>query len=171
MGTMISPGPWLAHAGSVVNVGVSVRVGTGVSVAGSVDVCVGNRSGVTVAAGVGDEDGLYVNVGVSVGEAGAIRLNAPQLMRNKASADIPINDFCKCLQWMIQIPENPQALEREPRRNDLDHVRFLSNDRGKPTCGNHLHIIAQLLAEALYHALDHADIAKQQTRLHRMDRV
>ena len=72
-------------------------------------VCVGKRMGVTVGYGeaVAEGNGLNVHVGITVGVAGRMRLKPPQLMRNKASADIPANVFRKCLQWMIQIPENP----------------------------------------------------------------
>ena len=92
---MTSPGPCLAHAGSLVNFGVKLRVGKGVSVGERVGVCVGNVSGVTVAACVGEGDELAVTVGATVGGGGTIRLNPPQLMRNKASADIPASVFCK----------------------------------------------------------------------------
>ena len=88
---------------------VKVKVGGIVAVGGRVGVWVGKRMGVTVGCGEGvvEGSGLNVQVGVTVGVAGRMRLKPPQLMRNKASADIPANVFRKCLQWMIQIPENP----------------------------------------------------------------
>ena len=89
--------------------GVKVKVGGIVAVGGRVGVCVGKRMGVTVGCGeaVAEGSGLNVQVDVTVGAAGKMRLSPPQLMRNKASADIPANVFRKCLQRMIQIPENP----------------------------------------------------------------
>jgi hypothetical protein len=84
-------------------VGVKVKVGGIVAVGGRVDVFVGKRMGVTVGYGeaVAEGGGLGVQVGITVGAAGRMRLKPPQLMRNKASADIPANVFRKCLQRMI----------------------------------------------------------------------
>jgi hypothetical protein len=103
MGTTTFPGPWNIHWGSGVSVGVKVNVGTGVSVGERVGVCVGKRMGVTVGYGeaVGEGIGLEVQIGVTVGVAGTMRLNPPQLMRKRVSIAIPVNVFCKCLQWMI----------------------------------------------------------------------
>jgi hypothetical protein len=96
-----------------------------------VDVFVGNKIGVTVAGCIAVDVGSWVavQVGGTIGVTGTIRFNPPQAIRNNASTDIPINVFRKRLQWMIQIPENPQAFEREPRGDDLDHVGFLRDDR------------------------------------------
>ena len=140
-----------------------MRVGGAVSVGARVAVCMGKSMGVTVGYGevVAEGDGLDVDVAVTVGDAGAKSPNPPHPRRNKTSADIPISVFRKCLQRMIQVPENPQTFERKPGRDDLDHVRFLSDDCRKPACRNHLHVVSQLPAEALDHALYHADITKQ----------
>ena len=137
-------------------------MGSAVSVATRVGVCVGKKIGVTVAAGeaVNEGSGVIVHVGVIVGVVGTIKRSPPHAMRNKASSAIPISRFCKRLQRMIQIPENSQSLEREPGGNDLDYICFLRDDRRKPACCNHLHIIPQLLAESIHHPLYHADIAK-----------
>jgi hypothetical protein len=86
--------------------------------------------GVSVAGneGVNDGSNVAVKVGVIVGVSGTIRFNPPHAMRNKVRIAIPIHVFRKRLQWMIQIPENAQTVEREPGGNDLDHVGFLGDD-------------------------------------------
>src|SRR5687768_10579978 len=70
---------------------------------------------------------------------------------------------------MVEIPKNTQAFEREPGRDNLDHVRFLCDDFRKPTRCDNLHLRAKLFAESFHHTLHHAHIAEQQTRLHSMD--
>lgn len=139
---MVSPGPWKTHCGVRVTLSVKVRVGSAVSIGGRVGVLVGKMIGVsvTICEAVDEGGGLGVHVGVIVGVTGTIRFNPPHAMSSNASVDTPTNDFRKRLQGMIQIPENPQAFEREPGCDDLDHVRFLRDDRGKPTCCNHFHL-------------------------------
>lgn len=113
-----------------VKLGSKVKVGSAVSVDGRVGVCVGNVIGVSVAGGEGviDESNVAIKVGVIVGVSGTIKRSPPHAMRNKLRIAIPIHVFCKRLQWMIQIPENAQTVEREPGSDDLDHVGFLGDD-------------------------------------------
>ena len=113
-----------------VKLGEKVRVGSTVSVDGRVGVWVGNVIGVSVAGneGVNDGSNFAVKVGVIVGVSGTISFNPPHAMRNKVRIANPIHVFRKRLQWMIQIPENAQTVEREPGCNDLDHVSFLGNN-------------------------------------------
>ena len=83
---MTSPGPCMTDGGSRVRVGVSVKVGTGVSEGARVGVSVGER--VKVADGVDDGKRVDVPVGVIVGVGETIKLNPPHAMSKKASADM-----------------------------------------------------------------------------------
>ena len=122
---MISPGPCMIHCGSSVNVGVKVKVGRAFLLAGEWVYVWGKDGGycckvAVCEGGVGRRKAgnRSSHVGVIVRILQRVTIFETPIprnsMRNKANADIPINVFCKCLQRMIQIPENPQTFEREP---------------------------------------------------------
>jgi hypothetical protein len=67
---------------------VNVKVGSAVSVGRSVGVFVGNVIGVNVGFSVGTESGLDVQVGVMAREGELIRLNPPQLISERVTADM-----------------------------------------------------------------------------------
>lgn len=71
----------------------------------------------------------------------------------------------------IHFPNETQTVEGEPRRDDLDDVGFFGDDLREAARGDNLHVLAEFGAEAGDHALDHADVTEQQTRLHGVDGV
>ena len=78
----------MIHCGSSVKVVVNVKVGSAVSVGRSVGVFVGNVIGVNVGYSVGTGGGLDVQAGVMAGEGELIRLNPPQLISQRVTADM-----------------------------------------------------------------------------------
>ena len=127
--------------GEGVNVAVGVKVGEGVTVS------LGEGNGVIVQ--------VEVNVAVAVGNNGEAKARPPHArMIGSAVARR------RTLYRMIDVPQNPQAIECKPRRNDLNRVGFLCNDFCKPACRDHLHRRSEFLAKALHHALDHAHITE-----------
>ena len=139
---------------------MKVRVGSGVSEGRGLGVPVAEGVNVSVGEGAGEGVRLDVQVGIAVGVAGLRMSSPPQAMRTRARMDIPRRVFGNLLQRMIQVPEDPQALQGEPGRDDLDHIRFLGNDRREPAGGNDFHVIPQLLTEAVDHPLHHADVTE-----------
>jgi hypothetical protein len=71
----------------------------------------------------------------------------------------------------IQFPDETQAVEREPRRDDLNNVGLFGDDLGQAACGDDFHVVAKFHPEAGDHAFDHADVTEEQTRLHGVDSV
>src|SRR5215216_740653 len=173
MGTMTSPGPCRYHCGSRVGVDVNVNVGRGVSDGGVVGVSVGVQVTVMVAVSVGEGMGLAVSVGsiARVGEDPERSVNPPHPSDNRVAPVIERKTFCKLLQRMIEIPEDSQAFEREPGRDNLDYIGFLRDYCSKPARCDDLHLRTKLFAETFHHSFHHAHITEQQTRLHGMDCV
>jgi hypothetical protein len=71
----------------------------------------------------------------------------------------------------VEFPNETQAVEREPRRDDLDDVGLFGDDLSEAACGDDPHVFAEFLAEAGDHAFHHADVPEEQTRLHGVDGV
>jgi len=125
-----------------------------------VGVSVGEAVGATVAVSVGEGSGVPVQVGAGVGVGEAMNCTPPHPRSRRASPENQIKCFRKLLQWMVQIPENPQTFECEPGRDDLDHIRFLRDDGGKSPRRDDLHFGPQFVAETLDHAFHHAHVAE-----------
>jgi hypothetical protein len=81
-------GPCIYHCGSSINVGVNVKVGSGVAEGEAVDVPVGNTMGVMVAGSVGEGSRSAVQVGSMIRVGGAKRLNPPHPISRRAVPDI-----------------------------------------------------------------------------------
>lgn len=83
---------------SIVDVGVDVNVGRGVSDGWGVNVSVGDMVGCTVSVTVGVGSGLIVQVGSIIGvDTGWINVNPPHPIDKSAIADIAMNILCKRL--------------------------------------------------------------------------
>jgi hypothetical protein len=78
---------------------VKVEVGGGVSVRVELGVVVGNKIGVTVAAGVGEGDGGSVEVGIVVGVGKTISVDPSQAMRKKAVPNKSNKNFLVIASW------------------------------------------------------------------------
>jgi len=123
-------------------------------------VSVGKGDWVAMAGWVEEGSELMVQVEVVIGKGSGwvMDVNAPHPIKNKVVAEIEIKNFRKLLKRMIDIPQNAQAIKREPGGNDLNDIGFLRDDLRKTACGNHLRFRTQFLAKAFDHALDHAHI-------------
>ena len=108
MGTIISPGPCITNWGSRISVGVSVKVGIGVSDGARVEVSVGEGLRVKVDEGVGEGNGLGVHIDVAGGVGGEIKLNPPQLIKDKVSADMPIRNLFVIAGYLAQSRGQPR---------------------------------------------------------------
>jgi len=83
---------------SIVDVGVGVNVGRGVSVGWGVNVSVGDDVGWIVSVTVGGGSGLIVQVGSIMGVGtGWINVNPPHPIDKSTTADIAMNILCKRL--------------------------------------------------------------------------
>ena len=69
---------------------------------------------------------------------------------------------------MVEVPKDAQPIQRQPGSSDLNGGGLLCDDLRQSPGGDDLHIGTQFGAEALDHALDHADIAEEQAGLHGM---
>src|SRR3990172_11011943 len=65
----------------------------------------------------------------------------------------------------VQFPDNSQAIQGQPRRQDLDYFGFACHDLDQSAGADHLHVGSQFVAEALYQSLHQPNIAKQQAGL------
>ena len=120
----------------MVNVGVMV----GVEVA--VAVCVGEGDAVTVVVGLG-----------------AASTVSPQAVNSKVvprSRTGIVSD-----KLLVQFPDDAQAFQREPGRDDVDHIRLFGDDFSQSARCDDFHIASQLGPKSCHHALDHAHVPEQ----------
>src|SRR5258706_2414559 len=138
--------------------------------------------GVDVEAGVNvgvGEANLIEERGVSVDSGDAVATGStnvtgvpPQAVKSKIVPRINVkNFFIKFLKWMMEIPKNAHAIEREQGCDDLNDIGLLRNDLCKTASGDHFHAGSEFFAKTFDHALHHTDISIQQTRLHGVDGV
>ena len=125
--------------------------------------------GDAVAVEVGAEVGVWVAGTVAVEgrgeavEAGTVAVTGifPQAVKNKINPNVNVKIFfINFLEWMIEIPEDVQAIEREPGGDDLNDIGFLCHNFRQPAGGNDFHAGSQFLAKTFDHALDHAHVPK-----------
>ena len=72
---------------------------------------------------------------------------------------------------LIQLIDDFQAVQRQPGGDDLNHIGLFGEEFGQAASADDLHGRAKRDAEAGDEALDQADVAKQQTGLHGVNRV
>lgn len=122
----MSPGPCTTQVG--VGTGDAVDVGEGVFV---------NIAGAVL---VG-ESGLAVRVGLATTLCVAgVAMQEDNKNRTPATIFIFLIDIIDCLEGMVEIPKNAQAVQSKPGSNNLDDIGFLGNDFGKTACGDDLHL-------------------------------
>ena len=139
-----------------------MNVGRGVSEGGAVGVSVGGRVRVAGTGWNGEGVGLVVQVGskAGVGEGCAIKLSPPHPRDKRVPSAMAIKDFFKSLERMIEIPNDTQSIQGQPRRDDLYHICFLRNDRRQTAGCNNLHFHAKLFTKTFHHPLHHAHITE-----------
>ncbi len=132
-------GPWYTH----------VAVGTGEAV----HVNVGAGRAVFVAVAVASGGG---GVGVVIGAA-----NNPPPVHASSRIAIPQIPMILFFILVIEFPDDPQTVEREPGADDVDDFCFFGDNFCQPACGDDFHIASQFGPESCHHSLDHAHIPKQ----------
>src|SRR5258706_537067 len=101
-------------------VAVGITVGVAVEAGVKVGVCEAN---------VIEERGVSVHIGEAIA-AGCINVMGvpPQAVKRKINPTVSTKIFfIDFLKRVIEIPENSQAVECEPGRNDLNNISFLGN--------------------------------------------
>src|SRR5687768_11224878 len=86
-------------------------------------------------------------------------------------------DPCTCvivstdMLFAVELPHDLQAVQGQPRRDDVDDLGFLRDQPGQPAGADDLHCWPQLAPEARHHALHQADVAEDEPGLDGVDGV
>jgi hypothetical protein len=170
MGTTTASGPCATQVG--VGVGEMVKVGVMVAVGVRVADSVGVGSVVTVAVGFGAASTVPPQPANNIDTTNVNKISCLICLMKSSMVSIRRHwlstvkrsiKTCRLLDHglLIEFPNDAQAVQRKPGRDDVDHVSLFSDDFGQPACSDDFHVASQLGPKSCYHTLDHAHVPKQ----------